>query len=352
MSSTSRQARGHHHSSSYDEPAKFDDSHLGRGAFISAETVNANNLYYARYPNNWARIRDVIREPAAEFLGTMILTLVGNAANCQVVLSSNSGVASSQKGDYLSLSIGWACSVSLGAWVSGGVSGGHINPVVTLCMAVFRGFPWYKVPGYVIGQLLGAWAGALFVFANYFHAIDIFEGQQGRRTLKTGSLFGTYALDYMPGANCFFDEFLGTFVLLLVVFAITDKRNGPPPAGLVPLVVFITILGIGVSFGMQTGFAINPARDLGPRVMTAMVGYGRQVFNYRSQYWAWSPLLGSVCGGLAASFIYDTLIYLGPESFDNAPDESTRRETGRAKSSVAPSGSNLDIGGNHGIQDV
>jgi aquaglyceroporin related protein, other eukaryote len=102
--------------------------------------------------------------------------------------------------------------VSLGAWVAGGVSGGHINPVVwlflgisspptqntisqvTLCMAVFRGFPWHKVPGYVLGQIIGAWAGALFVFANYFHAIDIFEGQQGTRTLKTGSLFGTYAV--------------------------------------------------------------------------------------------------------------------------------------------------------------
>jgi len=288
----------------------------------------------------------MIREPAAEMLGTMILTLVGTAGNCQVVLSSNSGVASSQKGDYLSLVFGWASSVALGAWVAGGVSGGHINPVVTLCMAVFRGFPWRKVPGYVLGQLIGAWAGALLVFANYFHAIDVFEGQKGRRTLKTGSLFGTYALDYMPAANCFFDEFLGTFVLLLVVFAITDKRNGPPPAGLVPLVVFIAILGIGVAFGMQTGFAINPARDLGPRIMTAMVGYGRQVFDFRSQYWIWSPLLGSVCGGLVASFLYDFLIYLGPESWINAPDRC------EIKNSVAPSGSNLEIGVNHGVREV
>ncbi|KAI0254575.1 aquaporin-like protein [Lactifluus subvellereus] len=254
----------------------------------------------------------MIREPAAEMLGTMILTLLGTAGNCQAVLSSNSGVASSQKGDYLSLSFGWACGVALGAWVAGGVSGGHVNPVVTLCMAVFRGFPWRKVPGYVLGQLIGAWAGALLVFANYFHAIDVFEGKKGTRTLKTGSLFGTYTLDYMPAANCFFDEFIGTFILLLVVFAVTDKRNGPPPPGLVPLVVFITILGIAVAFGMQTGFAINPARDLGPRIMTAMVGYGREVFNYRSQYWIWSPLLGSACGGLVASFLYDFLIYLGP----------------------------------------
>ena len=80
----------------------------------------------------------------------------------------------------------------------------------------------------------------------------------------------------MTAANCFFDEFLGTFILVLVVFAVIDKRNMPPPNGLLPLVVFIVVLGLGAGWGMQTGYAINPARDLGPRIMTAMVGYGRE----------------------------------------------------------------------------
>jgi glycerol uptake facilitator-like aquaporin len=82
-------------------------------------------------------------------------------------------------------------------------------------------------------------------------------------------------LDYVPAANCFFDEFIGTFALVFVIFAVTDKRNGPPPAGLVPLAIFVVVLGITAAYGMQTSFAINPARDLGPRIMTAMVGYGR-----------------------------------------------------------------------------
>jgi len=335
---TSARGPGHRHTSSADS-AKFEDVLPRAGGHISAETFEADDDYFARYPNNWAKIRELIREPAAEMLGTMLLTLIGNAGNCQAVLSTNTGVASSAKGEYLSLAFGWACSVSLGAWVAGGVSGGHVNPVITLCMAVFRGFPWRKVPGYVLGQVIGAWAGAMLVFANYFHAIDIFEGQKGKRTLSTASLFGTYALDYMPSANCFFDEFIGTFILLMVVFAVTDKRNGPPPAGLVPLVVFIAILGIAVAFGMQTGFAINPARDLGPRLMTAMVGYGTQAFNYRSQYWLWAPLLGSVCGGLTASFLYDFLIYLGPESFFNAPNDASRRHFERQKNASRPSAS-------------
>lgn len=88
-------------------------------------------------------------------------------------------------------------------------------------------------------------------------------------------------LDYMTPVSCFFNEFVGTAMLMLVILAITDKKNGPPPTGLVPLVIFIAILGIGSALGMQTGYALNPARDLGPRILTAMVGYGRDVFNFR-----------------------------------------------------------------------
>jgi len=102
--------------------------------------------------------------------------------------------------------------------------------------------------------------------------------------------------------------------------------------------VFVAILGIATAFGMQTGFAINPARDLGPRIMTAMVGYGRQVFDYRSQYWIWSPLLGSISGGMVAALVYDVFIYRGPESFINAPNEAARRHTARQKSASRPSG--------------
>lgn len=87
-------------------------------------------------------------------------------------------------------------------------------------------------------------------------------------------------LSYMTSVSCFFSEFLGTAVLLMVLLAVTDKKNGPPPAGLVPLVLFITLLGIGAALGMETGFAVNPARDLGPRLFTAMI-YGKEVFNFR-----------------------------------------------------------------------
>jgi hypothetical protein len=209
MSSVPASAKipGRRQTQSADSGTKCEDVLPGRasGGPIPAEISDPLDEYFARYPNDWAKIREVIREPAAELLGTMMLTLLGNGANCQAILSTNPGVASSPKGDYLSLAFGWACGLSLGAWIAG-VSTGHVNPVVTLSMAVFGRFPWRKVPGYVLGQLIGAWLGAIIVFANYFHAINIFEGQKGKRTLSTGSLFATYALDYMPAANCFFDE--------------------------------------------------------------------------------------------------------------------------------------------------
>ncbi|KAG6908264.1 hypothetical protein DXG01_005529 [Tephrocybe rancida] len=130
-------------------------------------------------------------------------------------------------------------------------------------------------------QLMGGLVGAALVYANYFHAIDIFEGGRDIRTLKTASLFSTYALDYMTQVSCFFSEFLATATMIIVVLATTDQGNSPPPNGLLPLTLFILILGIGAALGMQTGYALNPARDLGPRLLTSMVGYGRAVYTFR-----------------------------------------------------------------------
>lgn len=143
---------------------------------------------------------------------------------------------------------------------------------VTIALATWRDFPWRKVPAYIFAQVMGGLAGAALVYANYYHAINIFEGGSGVRTLNTAGLFSTYAvsmtnldivcpyltnirlqLDYLSNVSCFFSEVLATAVLLIVVLAIGDKRNCPPPAGLAPLVLFLLILGIGASLGMQTG---------------------------------------------------------------------------------------------------
>ncbi|KAH9069311.1 putative aquaporin 4 [Lactarius deliciosus] len=285
-------------------------------------TCPSQAMSHTRHPNQWAKIRENIREPAAELLGTMILILVGTGVNCQFALSADVNISPSPQGSYLGFNVAWGCveymtdvpkAAALGVWVSGGVSGGHINPAVTLCMAIFRGLPWFKAFTYILGQITGACIGALIVFANYSGGIDIFEGGAGQRTLKTARLFSTYP------PTAFSTEFIGAFILVFVVFAISDKHNTALHPSLVPLVIFFLILGIGAAFGMQTGYAVNPARDLGPRIMTAMVGYGSQVFTFRHHYWIWGPIIASCCGGLVAGLLYDLFIYRGPESFINRP---------------------------------
>ncbi|KAG9127754.1 hypothetical protein FRC07_010042 [Ceratobasidium sp. 392] len=338
---------------------KEHNQHIERAPQASSTTLSDID-HVTEFPNKWARIRLVaaeyfclvhdvltprqrakLREPAAEFLGTMILIVFGTGVDCQVVLSGNPAVASSPKGEYLSISFGWAIGTALGVWVSGGISGGHINPAVTLVQAIFRGFSWKKVPSYILAQTLGAMTGAGLVYANYHRAIDLFEGP-GVRTIRTASLFTTFAVDYLSNVQCFFSEVLATAILLLVVLAVTDRRNGPPPDGLVPLVLFITILGEGACLGMQTAYALNPARDLGPRLMCWMAGYGREVWNYRSQYWLYTPIIGPIVGAIAGTAIYDAFIFTGSESIFNKPDAAARRRhehaPHEAKGKIIPSG--------------
>lgn len=178
---------------------------------------------------------------------------------------------------------------------------------------------------------MGGVCGAAIVYANYFHAIDIFEGGRGVRTVPgTANLFATYAVPYMTSVSCFFDEFIGTVVLLLVVCAVTDNKNGPPPPGLVPLVLFIAVLGIGTALGFQTGYAINPARDLGPRLLTSMVGYGKEVYTFRNHYWLWCPVIAPIIGAIVGTFVYDLLFFTGEESIVNRPNAEARRAHLRA----------------------
>lgn len=281
---------------------------------------------YIEYPNRWARLRGPMREYFAEFLGVAILIFFGNGVNNQVVLSTNPAVSADQKGSYLSISFGWGIGTAMGVWVSGAISGGHINPAVTLALATWRDFPWKKVPGYILAQVLGGLVGAALTYANYHQAITLFEGGPDIRTAATAGLYTTYPIDYISNLSCFWSEFLGTAVLLIVVLALGDKRNLPPPSGTVPLVLLFLILGIGMSWGMQTAYAINPARDLGPRLLLSMVGYGSQVYTFRNHYWIWCPILAPIIGAQAGCMVYDGLLYTGDESLVNRPDKKARQQ--------------------------
>lgn len=176
-------------------------------------------------------------------------------------------------------------------------SGGHINPAVTLANCIYRGFPWRKFPIYLVAQLLGGMAGAAVVYGNYISAIDAFEGGPGIRTvgLNTSSagIFCTYPAPFMTRTGMFFDEFIGSSILMFCIYAFIDGGAGD----LLPLCLFFLIFGIGATFGWQTGYAINLARDFGPRLVSYMLGYGPGVWTAGGHYfWVSIPVAGIPAG--------------------------------------------------------
>jgi MIP family channel proteins len=244
------------------------------------------------------------REALAEFLGTFVLILFGTAVVAQVVLSGNAN------GTYISINIAWGLAVTMAIYVSAGVSGAHLNPAVTVALAVHRGFAWAKVLPYCIAQTAGAFMGALVTFITYREAFDRFDG--GTRLVTgakaTAGIFATYPQDFLsnvPGG--LIDQIVGTMLLMLLVLAIGDQKNFAAEARLQPILVGAAVVLIGMSFGYNAGYAINPARDLGPRLFTAVAGWGGEVFSAGNGWW-WVPIVGPLIGGILGGYVYDLCI--------------------------------------------
>lgn len=248
--------------------------------------------------------RSVVREMAAEFLGTLVLIAFGCGSVAQVVLSKHAN------GEYLSINLGWALGVVLGVYVAGGVSGAHLNPAVTLALALRRRFAWGKVLPYSIAQVAGAFVAAALVYAIYYDALNQFDsglrqivGEQG-----TAGIWATYPQPYLePVWGGLLDQIAGTALLVLCVFALSDTRNLAPGANLGPLLVGGVVLAIGIAFGFNAGYAINPARDFGPRLFTYLAGWGPEVFRAGHNWW-WVPIVGPLIGGPLGGYLYDLLI--------------------------------------------
>jgi len=196
--------------------------------------------------------------------------------------------------------LGWGLAVTMGIYVSGKISGGHLNPAVTLTLAVFRGFPWSKVLPYSLAQTVGAFLAAALVYKNYlpaFHMVD----PQLERTAGVFTTFPAFPAVLQAG---FLDQVIGTALLLLLVLAITDELNVPPGANLAPLMIGLVVVAIGMSFGGMHGYAINPARDFGPRLFTAVAGFKNNGLTDGARVW-WVPVFGPLLGGLLGAAVYD-----------------------------------------------
>ncbi len=247
-------------------------------------------------------LKGVSRELAAEMLSTFILVVFGLGVVAQVVLSGQSN------GTYLSINMGWGLAVAMGAFVGGSISGAHMNPAVTIALAVHRRFSWSKVAPYCIAQFVGAMVASTVVYFTYREALDHFDGgaRQVGGALGTAGIWATYPqafLSTFPGG--FIDQFVGTALLMILVLALSDKRNNV--GAFAPLLVGLGVMLIGMTFGFNAGYAINPVRDLAPRLFTAIAGWGPGVFS-ASNYWCWVPVIAPIVGAVFGGAVYDALI--------------------------------------------
>ena len=236
----------------------------------------------------------------AEFIGTMVLILLGNGVVANVVLNGTKG----NNGGWIVITLGWGLAVFTGVTIAGPVSGAHLNPAVTIGLAIAGKFAWAKVATFILAQMLGAALGAFLVWSFYRHHYN--------ETNDQGAILATFAtspaIRKLP--NNFLSEMLGTFLLVFVVFyiegasisgnSLPDAKIGLGSVGALPVALLVT--AIGLSLGGTTGYAINPARDLSPRLMHTIL----PIKNKGNSDWSYSfiPVIGPLIGAAIAAVLY------------------------------------------------
>ncbi|MEO8427040.1 MAG: MIP/aquaporin family protein [Verrucomicrobiota bacterium] len=236
---------------------------------------------------------------SAELIGTMILIILGDGVVANVLLSRSKG----QNSGWIVIAVGWGLAVAVAVYIVGTISGGHLNPAVTIGLAAIGKFAWSEVPNYVTAQMIGGFLGAVTVWLAYL--------PHWKETADTGAKLGVFctapAIRHSP--SNLLTEIIGTFILVLGALAIPSPTNLSVElgfsTGLGPLLVGLLVLSIGVSLGGPTGYAINPARDLGPRIahfVLPIAGKGHSDWQY-----AWIPIVGPLVGGTLGALFYRLL---------------------------------------------
>jgi glycerol uptake facilitator protein len=284
-------------------------------------------VWHVRMGAGAAWRKTVWGEFLSEFLGTFVLIAFGDGVVAMAVAGLNqSGRAATDHtiflatGDWLLITWGWCVAVVLGIYVAGGISGAHINPAVTLSLAARRGFPWRKVPHYITAQVAGAFTAAALVYLNYKDAINSYDkvthAVRGEASSTASfSIFATFPSPVFHNwVGPFIDELIGTALLVGIVLAVIDELNLAPKANLGPWIIGLIVAGVGMSYGANSGYAINPARDFGPRLFAYFAGWDGVALpgNYSnmSNYW-WIPIVAPIVGALIGAVVYDFFIHHG-----------------------------------------
>lgn len=226
----------------------------------------------------------------SEFIGTAVLVTLGDGVVANVVLHKTKG----SNGGLISITLGWAVAVFVAVFISNKASGAHLNPAVTIALACAHKFSWNLVLSYLLAQLLGAMAGAVLVWLSYEQHFN----ETTDATLKL-AVFCT-APSIRSAVHNFVTEFIGTFIFILAVLYIVAPSNSLGALDALP--VALVVLSIGLSLGGPTGYAINPARDLGPRIIHSLL----PIKNKRDSDWkySWIPVLAPIAGAVVAAYVW------------------------------------------------
>lgn len=249
----------------------------------------------------------VIGPCIAEFIGTGILLFFGIGCVAALKLA---GVSFGQ----WELSIVWGLAVTMGIYVSAGGSGAHLNPAVTIALCIFGNFEARKVIPYIIAQIAGAFCAAALVYNLYQSLFIDYETTQhivrgSAESLDMAGIFSTYPHPHISVLQAFFIEMVITAVLMAVIMGLTDDGNGIPRGPLAPLLIGLLVAAIGAAFGPLTGFALNPARDFGPKLFATLAGWGPLAMSGgQSIPYVLVPISAPIIGALLGAFIYCKLI--------------------------------------------
>ncbi|XP_030825332.1 aquaporin-7-like [Camarhynchus parvulus] len=261
-----------------------------------------------------------IRQMLAEALGTFILMVFGLSSVAQVVLGKGN------TGHYLSINMAFGIGVTLGIYTAGKISGAHLNAAITVTQCVLGNISSKTLVAYVIGQFLGSFLAAATVFALYYDAL--YDYTNGSFTVTgptaTAMIFSTYPASNVSLQGAFFTEFTATVMLILGILVIHDEKNNGAVKGAQPMLTGVLVLGIGLGMGLNTGYAINPSRDLPPRIFTAVAGWGMEVFSADHSWW-WIPVTAPILGSLFGVLLYKLCI-----EFHNQPDHEAEPEKDQA----------------------
>ncbi|KAJ5273240.1 MIP transporter [Penicillium angulare] len=262
----------------------------------------------------WSVIRTHHREALAEALAVFVQLTIGFCADLSVTVAN--------AGNPNTTAWAWGLASMMAIYISGGVSGAHLNPAITLMLWFYRGFPKSKMPEYFAAQFVGAFCAALASYGLYYRSIHYYIASNADSGIIT-SFVTSQRENWIDAGTAFGNEFLGTTFLACTVLALGDDQNAPPGAGMNSLIIGLVISCLSMTFGYQTGAAFNPSRDFGPRLALLALGYPSELF--LNPYWFYGPWVGAIAGAFNGAFLYDFFIFTGGESPVNYPWERTQR---------------------------